>query len=297
MEWGRAGIWFYNLLVSWSYNRRYSPSQAQARPRRCPRRSLRLGVRASLAPALCMAKPPKTTTTPSTSSLPVRPPRVSHTRTSAPRRPSPSPSPAVLGLFASLASAVTAVDGSPVSTPPPDFLCPQLVATATPTQAPTIVPRDRVRRRAATSSTSSSSSSRSGPVADKYVSCDDGRWRKTDIWTLYGSTFCAVSQRPTPSHRLIIMPHRAPRVPRRPLPPQAHSPVVTPLLQSAPCLPLSPTWISRMEIPYLRVGARPHTPTTIPLPPSSSRYPFFWPCSYVGSSWLVSCGGENEHEG
>ena len=36
MEWGRAGIWFYNLLVSWSYNRRYSPSQAQARPRRAP---------------------------------------------------------------------------------------------------------------------------------------------------------------------------------------------------------------------------------------------------------------------
>ena len=190
-----AGIWFYNLLVnSWSYNRRYSPSQAQARPRRCPRRSLCLGVRASLAPALCMAKPPKSTSIPSSSSTPpARPPRVSHTRTSAPRRSSPSPSPVVLGLFASLASAVTAVDGSPVSTPPPDFLCPQLAASATPTQAPTIVPRDRVRRRAATSSTSSTQSSRSGPVADKYVSCDDGRWRKTDVWTLYGSTFCAVS--------------------------------------------------------------------------------------------------------
>ena len=167
--------------------------QAQARPRRCPRRPPCLGVRASLAPPLCMAKPPKCFSGPSTSSL-ARSPRLSHTRTRRPSSsPSPSPSPAVLSLFACLASAITAVDGSPVSTPPPDFLCPQLATPATPTQAPTIVPRDRVRRRAATSSTSSTQSYRSGPVADKYVSCDDGRWRKTDVWTLYGSTFCAVS--------------------------------------------------------------------------------------------------------
>ncbi|KZT74952.1 hypothetical protein DAEQUDRAFT_807233 [Daedalea quercina L-15889] len=132
-----------------------------------------------------MAKTPKSTP----SSTP--PPRVSHTPPSARRRrASPSPSSAVLGLFATLASAATAVDGSPVSTPPPDFLCPQLVAIPPSTQAPTAVPRDRIRRRAATSSTSATRSSRSGPVADKYVSCDDGRWRKTDVWTLYGSTFC-----------------------------------------------------------------------------------------------------------
>ncbi|KAH9937361.1 uncharacterized protein B0H18DRAFT_970213 [Fomitopsis serialis] len=135
-----------------------------------------------------MAKPPKSS---SSSPHPARPPRVSPTHHSPRRRASPSPSPAVLGLFATLASAITAVDGSPVSTPPPDFLCPHLAATPTPTQAPTTVPRVRNRRRAATPSTSTAQTTRSGPVADKYVSCDDGRWRKTDVWTLYGSTFCA----------------------------------------------------------------------------------------------------------
>ncbi|KAF9814003.1 hypothetical protein IEO21_05374 [Rhodonia placenta] len=142
-----------------------------------------------------MAKPhgPRATSSGSLPLTPLSHPRQRRRRRRSPARPAPSSS--LLALFATVAASASTVDGHPLptQTPPPEFLCPQLGV------APCLAspPRRNVSQaQSASSSTiselpsNSTLSSRSQPVADKYVSCEDGRWRKTDVWTLYGSTFC-----------------------------------------------------------------------------------------------------------
>ncbi|KZT08527.1 uncharacterized protein LAESUDRAFT_811149 [Laetiporus sulphureus 93-53] len=145
-----------------------------------------------------MAKPAKfSAPAPSPRSLP----RVSRQHQPSPRRQPaslPSPSSSLLALFATVAASASTVDGHPLPTrsPPPDFLCPQFgCAAATPSPAPAR-DVDESSQGASSSATAASSSiraqyARSVSVADKYVSYSDGRWRKTDVWTLYGSTFCS----------------------------------------------------------------------------------------------------------
>ncbi|KAF9245890.1 hypothetical protein BU15DRAFT_40791 [Melanogaster broomeanus] len=103
------------------------------------------------------------------------------------------PSPAVLSALAVIAATpVVAGTPLPVQTTPPSFLCPFIerdtidltletpiahgVSSSTPPSSlpPTPIPQSINRR-----------------LADKYVQGPDGGWRKTDAWTLYGSTCCS----------------------------------------------------------------------------------------------------------
>ncbi|EGO04418.1 hypothetical protein SERLA73DRAFT_68102 [Serpula lacrymans var. lacrymans S7.3] len=118
---------------------------------------------------------------------PTRPPHV----------PIIAPSSCLLSILATIATAPPAVGGSPlpIQTHPPGFLCPFIerdtvglpddqpsvalssdsgitYSEPTPTRKPTKLARE---------------------IADKYVQGTDTRWRKTDKWTLYGSTYCSTS--------------------------------------------------------------------------------------------------------
>ncbi|CCL98091.1 uncharacterized protein FIBRA_00085 [Fibroporia radiculosa] len=116
----------------------------------------------------------------------------------APRRqrhPSPSPSSSLLAIFATVAASSSLVDGHPLptQTPPPEFLCPQLGLDSSLTLSSSNL-RHLAPRQTSTSASASNPTqeiARSVSVADKYVSGTDGLWRKTDVWTLYGSTFCS----------------------------------------------------------------------------------------------------------
>ncbi|KAG1784218.1 hypothetical protein EV702DRAFT_1058101 [Suillus placidus] len=103
------------------------------------------------------------------------------------------PSSSVLSILAAIAASSQTVDGSPLPlpTPPLSFLCPFIdhvdicVRNTTPTTS---------HSNKAASSTSPTTTAKSTPqVADKYVRGPDGRWHKTDAWTLYGSTCCTSS--------------------------------------------------------------------------------------------------------
>ncbi|KAG0702742.1 hypothetical protein DFH29DRAFT_920205 [Suillus ampliporus] len=106
------------------------------------------------------------------------------------------PSSSVLSILATIAATSQTVDGSPLPLPtsPPTFLCPFIDKEC-------IQPRDPTPTTTSSSSTSTfhptSSSShkkfKSVQLADKYVQGTDGRWRKADAWTLYGSTCCSTS--------------------------------------------------------------------------------------------------------
>ncbi|KIK99486.1 hypothetical protein PAXRUDRAFT_132007 [Paxillus rubicundulus Ve08.2h10] len=127
------------------------------------------------------------------------------------RRPSGSslssthcPSPAVLSALAVIA-ATPAVAGSPlpVQTTPPSFLCPFIErdnidlssesSTTTPPNfviqsiptppKPTPTPPAQLIKRLL--------------IADKYVQGPDNSWRRTDEWTLYGSTCCSSTNVPS----------------------------------------------------------------------------------------------------
>ena len=119
--------------------------------------------------------------------------------------PVTSPSPAALAALATISAAtVSAVYGHPLDEhpPPPDFLCPSLstdcvteslFAPSTSTSVSVLHPPSP-RRDVATPVPDSKEKRDSRPfVPAKYEQGTDGRWRKSSSWSLYGSSFCAVS--------------------------------------------------------------------------------------------------------
>lgn len=105
------------------------------------------------------------------------------------------PSSSLLSILATIAASSHTVDGSPLPqpTPPPSFLCPSIehhniqIRDPTPTTSYTTIT-------ASSSATTTTTTTKSTPqVADKYVQGSDGRWRKAQAWTLYGSTCCSSS--------------------------------------------------------------------------------------------------------
>lgn len=103
------------------------------------------------------------------------------------------PSSSVLSILATIAASSRTVDGSPLPqpTPPPSFLCPFMdhvntcIHNTTPTTSYTSI---------ITPSTSSMTPTKhTQQLADRYVQGPNGRWYKTDAWTLYGSTYYASS--------------------------------------------------------------------------------------------------------
>ncbi|KIO08513.1 hypothetical protein M404DRAFT_997436 [Pisolithus tinctorius Marx 270] len=106
----------------------------------------------------------------------------------------PSPSSAVLSALAFIATSQSSVSGSPlpIQTAPPVFLCPSIEYHYAVPSLPTIppVPPLRLNNRASTPTPTSQSSSRRR-LADKYIKGMDSQWRKTDEWTLFGSTCCS----------------------------------------------------------------------------------------------------------
>jgi hypothetical protein len=126
------------------------------------------------------------------------------------RPPQPSgslvyPSSSVLSILATIAASSQTADGSPLPlpTPPPSFLCPfiehdsfqarALPSTATSTSVIYPTPSSSL----STSTTPSPKSGKFGQLADKFVQGDDGLWRKTNEWTLFGSTVRSFPHYPT----------------------------------------------------------------------------------------------------
>ncbi|KAI9570359.1 hypothetical protein HD554DRAFT_2170515 [Boletus coccyginus] len=83
-------------------------------------------------------------------------------------RPPRFPSPAILSALAVIATHPV-VAGSPV--PPPSFLCPFIERDIPVTSIPPPPPPAQC-----------------GALADRYVQGSDGLWKKSEAWTLYGST-------------------------------------------------------------------------------------------------------------
>lgn len=118
------------------------------------------------------------------------------------RRPPTSavagPSSGVLSLLATISAASSTVDGSPLSaqpTPPP-FLCPYISHDDCKAYAELLL--DPVAGTSASAlSAPTPTLTRRGLVADKFVEGLDGRWRRADRYTLYGSTVC-MNCDPTP---------------------------------------------------------------------------------------------------
>ncbi|KAG9314154.1 hypothetical protein JVU11DRAFT_4940 [Chiua virens] len=110
------------------------------------------------------------------------------------------PSPAVLSALAVIATSPPVVAGGPLPlpTPPPSFLCPfidqdHIASSSSILAAP--VPRANVPSTSNTTPapTLSPPLTPTQLVADRYVQGSDDLWRKTDAWTLYGSTCCSSS--------------------------------------------------------------------------------------------------------
>ncbi|OJA12332.1 hypothetical protein AZE42_02774 [Rhizopogon vesiculosus] len=117
--------------------------------------------------------------------------------------PSPSlvcPSSSVLSILATIAASTHVVDGSPLPLPtpsPPSFLCPFIEHESFQARTPPTTASSSgfypIYSSLSSASPTSTSSKSGRPVADKYIQGDDGRWRKTDEWTLFGSTCCSAS--------------------------------------------------------------------------------------------------------
>ncbi|EMD41872.1 hypothetical protein CERSUDRAFT_110431 [Gelatoporia subvermispora B] len=152
-----------------------------------------------------MAKP-KPHATPATHSVPQpRPSRPRHPRKINLSRRLPTcqatPSSSVLAILGTVAAATCTVDGHPLptQTPPPDFLCPGLDLRPTPTPTPPPLPRATVLpeqidvdpSRVAPLLRQALLAERGNVfLAPKYVQGNDGLWRKTDHYSLYGSLVC-----------------------------------------------------------------------------------------------------------
>lgn len=114
-------------------------------------------------------------------------------------RPLPRfPSPAVLSALAVIATTPPVVAGSPLPfpTPPPTFLCPFI-------ERDSINPSSDILDSPPLPTIPSSSTPSPTPaprahhnnhqlIADRYVEGSDSLWRKTNQWTLYGSTVSVV---------------------------------------------------------------------------------------------------------
>ena len=129
-------------------------------------------------------------------------PRSHNQRSHAPSRSSPRfPSPAVLSALAVIATIPPVVAGSPLPlplpTPPPTFLCPFIERDNIDPSSDIFV---SLPPRTTIPSTSTSSPTPTPPpyytkrqvIADRYVEGSDSLWRKTNAWTLYGSTVSMV---------------------------------------------------------------------------------------------------------
>ncbi|KAG6873847.1 hypothetical protein C0995_010459 [Termitomyces sp. Mi166 len=111
--------------------------------------------------------------------------RSSYTSASRRKRKSspPTPSSAVLALLATISDSLPSAEASPA---PLSFLCPSFIPQPTPTlnaRTRTITPPPVLKR-----SLNPRSPLRSVP--DKFEKGDNGRWRRVDTYTLYGSTVC-----------------------------------------------------------------------------------------------------------
>ncbi|KAF8665330.1 hypothetical protein AX16_000349 [Volvariella volvacea WC 439] len=124
---------------------------------------------------------------------PARPPRRRRPRHRVRDRYS-APSSALLSLLATIAASSAGVNASPT---PPSFLCPSLEDSepidiverrADVSVAPPPVPPSRPFKRNLVVPRFSPGL----PVPDRYERGDDGRWRRVDVYTLYGSTVCSV---------------------------------------------------------------------------------------------------------
>ncbi|KAH0838110.1 hypothetical protein J3R83DRAFT_6356 [Lanmaoa asiatica] len=116
------------------------------------------------------------------------------------------PSPALLSALAIIATTPPVVAGGPLPlpTPPPTFLCPFIERdniNTSPDVLVTLAPRAGITSSSTPSPTPTPTSkySKHEAVADKYVQGPDRLWRKTDAWTLYGSTCCSSSTTSTSS--------------------------------------------------------------------------------------------------
>ncbi|KAH7923891.1 hypothetical protein BV22DRAFT_1130267 [Leucogyrophana mollusca] len=119
--------------------------------------------------------------------------RHSHARSSA---LSVCPSSSLLSILATIVAASPAVDGSPlpVQTAPPTFLCPLIARdnAGIPSETPVTIPLHVENQQIALPSpTYTPKLKKRRQIADKYVQGNDSRWRKTDAWTLYGSSCCS----------------------------------------------------------------------------------------------------------
>jgi hypothetical protein len=123
------------------------------------------------------------------------PPRSLQHRPSSRRRnqhpathPSPhfaAPSSGLLSLLATIAASSATADGSPI---PPSFLCPSVdyeTSTITSNSPQDNLPPDAIQL-------PPTSTNRRRNIPDQYQPGPDGRWRRVETYTLYGSTVCAV---------------------------------------------------------------------------------------------------------
>lgn len=101
------------------------------------------------------------------------------------RRPTKhsGPSAALLSFLATIAASPITANGSPAPLP---FLCPSLNIQDRPAR--------QVRSRSSTlsSPTTEQYAGNLRHVPDKFEMDENGRWRRVDVYTLYGSTVCPV---------------------------------------------------------------------------------------------------------
>ncbi|KAF7793453.1 hypothetical protein EIP86_004565 [Pleurotus ostreatoroseus] len=148
-----------------------------------------------------MAKPKSATdlassaTSSSRSKITKRAHRRRRTSSSSPHSTLLAPSSALLASLATIVASCSSADGRPLAqdSQPPDFLCPFL-----PLDVPEVRPapsrRDDLSEDAyylsPTPTRTKRRRQRRASIADKYVQGPDGRWRKEQTWSLYGSTYC-----------------------------------------------------------------------------------------------------------
>ncbi|KAL6304796.1 hypothetical protein BKA93DRAFT_249706 [Sparassis latifolia] len=126
------------------------------------------------------------------------PPPAHHIPRRPRRRRSPGPSSSWSAFFVTVVASASPAESRPFTaqaTPPPDFLCPHFgnISCRNSFSAPTssLPPQSSVTP---VSVAFTQQVPRSASVADKFVQGDDKRWRKTDMWSLYGSTICMASE-------------------------------------------------------------------------------------------------------
>jgi hypothetical protein len=108
----------------------------------------------------------------------------------------PGPSSGVLSLLATIAAASSTADGSPLTVPltPPSFLCPFIEHDSCYANTDTSSSASTAKRASVVLPPTPAKSKRKVvQIADKFEKDSDGKWRKVDAYTLYGSTICLVN--------------------------------------------------------------------------------------------------------